>query len=222
MSKRTFTVGVLVVAALLAVGGLFASNMGFKVNFPMLAGSDAGSLNGTNLLALPFNRQTGLTTAKSLIDDIGSANVISVSRLIESTNAFEVYDGTLVTPDPDFPLATGEGYIVRLAANVNYIVVGSHDPSFPVDMDSAVELDSLNGTNFYSYPYHSTATTSKGLIDDIGSANVISISRHIRLTNAFEVYDGTLVTPDPDFALAPGEAYLVRMGTTTPYTPSHF
>jgi hypothetical protein len=105
--------------------------------------------------------------------------------------------------------------------NVNYIVVGSHDPTLACSMDASPA--SLIGVNHYAMPYHATASTAKNLIDDIGSTNVLNIQRYIRGPVAgVEVYTGSLGTPDPDFGLQPGESYIVTMLNTTPYTPSHY
>ena len=53
MTKRTY-IGVLTVAlaVVLAAGGLLASNMGFKLNYPLQATTAGVSLSGTNTLAV--------------------------------------------------------------------------------------------------------------------------------------------------------------------------
>ena len=75
MKKRTIVLALIVVVAVVAAGGLFASNMGFKLNYSLLDSSDAGSNSGTSILALPFNRQTGVDMASQLQTDIGFAAV---------------------------------------------------------------------------------------------------------------------------------------------------
>jgi hypothetical protein len=194
--------------------------MGFKLNYQLL-GPGASSYNGTNTVGLPFNRQSGIDTAKALMDDIGSANVVNVQRLVEATNAIEVYTGRTGTPDPDFPLAYAEAYFIKMSADSQYIVVGSHDPSTPVSLD-APGAGSYNGTNFFAYPYHATFNTAKGLMDDIGSGNVVNVQRLVESTNAIEVYTGRTGTPDPDFSLVAGEGYFIKMSATVSYTPSHY
>lgn len=109
MRKRTFIVGAI---ALLAVGALFASNMGFKINYQLLSGSNPGSFNGTNALALPANAQTGITDAATLYNDIGSAVVTNIQRYPESNNGIEQYPGV------DFSLVPGESYFVRVSSDV--------------------------------------------------------------------------------------------------------
>ena len=60
MTKRTY-IGVLTVAlaVVLAAGGLLASNMGFKLNYPLVQTAAGVSASGTSTIALPDNRQAG-------------------------------------------------------------------------------------------------------------------------------------------------------------------
>ena len=116
MSKKVFIVvmGVALVC-LLTAGGLVASNMGFKLNY-QLAQAGGSSLSGSNTIALPFNRQTGINTALDLINDIGFASTAEVSRWMEVDDTYETHTGRKGSPDPDFPLAVGEGYFVKMNA----------------------------------------------------------------------------------------------------------
>src|SRR5262245_40927577 len=129
MTKRTWAVGMVTVAVLAGGGVLLASNMGFKLNYQLLRQTAGTSANGTNTLAIPFNPQVGVISSKTLMDDIGSASVANVQRYIRATATFEVYTGRAGTPNPNFTLATGEGYLVVMNTTTNYIVVGSHNPT---------------------------------------------------------------------------------------------
>ncbi len=221
MSKRKF-VGVMVVvlAVVVMAGGLLASNMGFKLNYQMLQTTAGQSKSGTTTLALPDNRQTGLNTAKNLMDDVGLANVQNVSRFIKSTDGFQTYTGRKGS-GPDFSLTSGEGVFVRMLTTVNYIVVGSDNPTLAYTLNATQAGVSKSGTNFFAYNYHQTAATSKGLMDDIGLANVQNVSRFIKSTDGYQTYTGRKGS-GADFSLTPGEAYFVRMLTTVNYTPSHY
>jgi hypothetical protein len=211
MRKSTFIVGAV---ALLAVGALFASNMGFKLNYALTA-AGGGSLNGTNTLGLPFNPQVGISNASTLVNDIGSASVINVQRLIESSNALQVYP----TDGVNFPLVIGDGYYVRMGATVNYIVVGSHHPTQMLPLNAAGGGISLNGTNFVSYPYHSTSDLASELVTEIGSASVVNVQRLIESNNGLQVYP----TDGVNFPLVPGESYFVRMGANVlTWIPAHY
>jgi len=209
MRKSTFIVGAV---ALLAVGALFASNMGFKINYQMLAGTNAGSDKGINSLALPYNAQTGVIDAQTLADDIGSANVLTISKYVESNDGYFVYP-----TDGNFSLSHEEAYYVRLLNDVNYIVVGSHDPSATVSLESAGDPNSDKGINFVAYPYHSTSSLASELANEIGSTNVLSIGQYV------ESNDGLTIYPtDGDFSLVPGEGYFIRMLANQTWTPSHY
>jgi len=109
---------------------------------------------------------------------------------------------------------------------VNYIVVGSDDPSTPVNLVAATQATpegpaSLDGTNLYSYKYHATATTASALRADIG-ASAGPVSKFLRATNTLQTYTG--IRPSVDFALVPGEAYLVKINgaANVPYIASHY
>jgi hypothetical protein len=222
MRKTTFIVGAV---ALLAVGALFASNMGFKLNYNLAASGDpvpdGTSASGNNVLALPFNAQTGLTDSAALFDDIGSAAVFNISQFVQSNNGYNTY-GVGGTP---FALNPGEGYFVRMnpGFTTDYIVVGSHDPSASITLSAAGDPvpggTSASGNNLFSPPYHITATDAQQLADDIGSLNVFSISRFNEATNGYETFTPGSVGP---FSIVPGKAYFVRMTTTVNYTPSHY
>ena len=221
MTKRTY-IGVLTVAlaVVLAAGGLLASNMGFKLNYPLVQTSVGVSASGTSTLALPDNRQAGINLASNLINDIGLVNVANLQKFIEGTDGLQIYTGRKGSPGADFSLAAGEGYFVKMNTTVNYIVVGSHDPSFQHSLNAA-GAGSASGTNMFSYPYHSTATTASALQNDIGLANVTNVQKFLKATDGLQVYTGRKGS-GADFALVPGEAYFIKMGTTVNYIPSHY
>ena len=156
MNKKVFVVVVGVAMACVMASGLIASNMGFKLNYPLVA-VGAGSNSGTNVVAAP----------------------------------------------------------------IDYIVVGSHEPSLSISLDGP-GAGSNSGTNFFSAPYHTTSTTALDLMNDIGFASVQNIQRFLEATDGLETYTGRKGTPAPNFNLVPGEAYFIRMGSTVSYTPSHF
>jgi hypothetical protein len=216
MTKKTFFGAMAVVTAVALTGSaLIASNMGFKLNYTLSQG--AGSLSGTNTLALPDNRQTGMADAKNLMDDIGFASTTNVQKFLKATDTLQVYTGRK-GGGTAFPLAAGEAYFVRVAAPVNYIVVGSDDPAIAYPL--TVGAGSLSGTNFFAYNYHQTATDAKALMDDIGFANVTNVQKFLKATDSLQSYTGRK-GGGTAFALTPGEGYFVKMATTVNYTPSH-
>jgi len=228
MSRKTF-VGVVVVAlaVVLTAGTLVASNMGFKLNYTMDQ-PGAVAKTGLNTLALPDNRQTGLGTAKQLMDDIGFLSVENVQRFIKSNDIFLTYLGRAPSPSSNnFALTAGEAYRVKMKTTTNYIVVGSDDPSLTYTLQQPVlpagASISKSGLNFYAFNYHQTAATAKQLMDDIGFLSVENVQRFIKSSDIFLTYLGRAPSPSSNnFTLTPGEGYRVKMKTTTVYAPSHY
>jgi len=224
--NRKVIVGALLVAfaVVLTAGTLVASNMGFKLNY-QLDNTIAGvSKTGKNTLSLPDNRQTGLNTAKNLMDDVGFASVDNIQRFVKSSETYAIYNGRAPTPaSANFNLTSGEAYIVKMRTAAAYIVVGSDDPTLAITLNNTTPGVSKTGRNFYAYNYHQTAATAKQLMDDVGFASVDNIQRLIKATETFAIYNGRAPTPSSaNFNLTPGEGYFVKMRTTSTYTPSHY
>ncbi len=235
MSKRTYVGATMVgLAVVLTATALVASNMGFKLNYSMVqagAAVDVGtSKTGTGTIALPDNRQTGMNSAKNLLDDIGLASVTDVRRWVRSADSFaQIYTGRVPqTAANDYALTSAEGYAVKMKTTTNYIIVGSDNPALASNfVQAGVAVDvgtSKTGQNLFAYNYHQTAGTAKGLLDDIGLASVTDVRRWVRSADSFaQIYTGRVPqTAANDYTLTPGEAYIVRMKTTTLYTPSHY
>jgi hypothetical protein len=203
-------VGVVVVLG----GGLMASNMGFKLNKSLVA-AGGGSLSGTQMLGLPYNRQVGIDNASDLFADMGgSPTVQSISKFTTINDGLTAYTVGLA----DFPLEAGAGYLVKMGSNSNYIVVGSHDPSAVIQLEAAGAA-SLSGTNLFTPPYHATASTASELFAELGNAPTVqSISKFTTSNDGLTAYTVGLA----DFDLNPGESYLIKMGSTVPYSPSHY
>jgi ribosomal protein L21E len=210
--------------ALVAAGGLFASNMGFKLNYPLQPTTAGVSANGTSSLGLPYNPQTNITNAKILIDDInttaGSSVVLQVQRYIKTSNSYESYTGVSGTA---FPITPGEGYLVQVSGLVNYIIVGSENPGLVIVLDATGTNGSASGKTFYSYPYHSVSNDAKELIDEInaaaGSSVVLQIERYVKATNSYSGYTGVAGTA---FPLVAGESYLIQVNANSSFVPAHF
>ncbi|HEX4825671.1 MAG TPA: hypothetical protein VFV19_15320 [Candidatus Polarisedimenticolaceae bacterium] len=221
MTKKTFFGAMAVVTAVALTGSaLVASNMGFKLNYTLSQAGGGTSNSGTNTLALPDNRQTGMADAKNLMDDITFNNVTNIQKFLKATDTLQTYTGRKGT-GAVFSLAAGEGYFVKMQTTVNYIVVGSDDPSVAYSLSQAGGGTSNSGTSFFAYNYHQTAADAKGLMDDIGFANVTNVQKFLKATDTLSTYTGRKGT-GAVFALAPGEAYFVKMQTSVNYTPSHY
>lgn len=231
--KNSFVVIAVALCAILAAGGILASNMGFKLNYPLNKTGTAGSKSGVNTISLPYFRQTGLNDAFELIKDIEGTNppfskVISVSKFLEATNGLQIYTGRMGSPGLNFNLSAGEGYRVQMSADVNYIVVGAHDPVLPTALESS-GVGSKSGVNDYAPPYNIIPATAFDLIKDIEGvpnppfSKVISVSKFLTTTNGLQIYTGRMGSPGLNFNLVPGESYRIQMSVTVPaYRASHY
>jgi len=228
MRKRSFLVAAVGLAAVLIAGGLFASNMGFKLNFLLQSPAVGVSATGTTVMGLPYNPQTNITNADQLLQDIntvaGSSVVASVSQFDRSADGLISYTGFSGT---NFAIVPEEAYYVTVSSNVNYIIVGSHNPSLGVTFygpgSTTPQGVSSTGTNAWSYPYHSTLTIAAELITEInavGGGQVASVSQWDKTSDGLISYTGFSGT---NFALAPGQGYLVTVDADVAgYIPSHY
>jgi hypothetical protein len=209
-------------AALVLAGGLMASNMGFKLNLPLLA-QGGSSASGTNYIGLPYNQQVGMVTARDLFADIALGGAVQlISQHNKTDDSFEVYTfggGTL--PPNGWTLTPGEAYIVKVGADQNYIIVGSHNPGLTISL-LGQGAGSNSGTNYYTHPYHGVAANARELFTEIGGSVQI-VSTHRPADDAFDVYTfggGTL--PPNGWALQPGKGYIVKVGSDQDIVPAHY
>lgn len=232
MRKRMFVGALVAVLAVVLAGGLIASNMGFKLNYTLIAAGQAVpeggvSLDGTNDISLPDFPQTGMVTANDLRLDIGAPANGGVSRFLRATNTLQTYTGK--GAGVNYNLVAGDGYRVRVtgATSVNYIVVGSHNPSLSHTLIAAGQPvpeggNSLDGTNTYNFPYHSVAATANDLRLEIGAPANGGVSKFLRATNTLQTYTGK--GAGLNFNLVPGAAYRVRVtgASNVSFVPNHY
>jgi hypothetical protein len=142
-------------------------------------------------------------------------NGTGIGFLNGDNNLIVRYTGIVGSP-PDFNLVAAEGYARTVSAESNYIVVGSHNPGLGLNFSSG----GLDGTNFWSYPYHSTIPDASTLLADIPNATGIGF---LNTGNNLTVrYTGVVGSPD-DFNLVPGEAYFVTVSAdVVGYIPPHY
>jgi hypothetical protein len=227
MSRRNVIVALCAAAVLLAGGGLYASNMGFKLNYSFL---QAGTASGTNTLALPYNRQIGIDNAEQLLNDINTTGTpvgkaVNVQRYVSATDAVVLYSKAPTDPAP-FLLETAIGYFVKVSANTSYIVVGSHNPAYQHTFLGIGPA--ATGRNFFATPYHSTRIDAAQLFDEINltgspTNQVANLQRYLVATDAVLLYSKA-PTDGPAFPIVPGEAYFVKLSgaSNVLYTPSHY
>jgi len=243
MNKRGFAVLTVAAVALLVAGGLFASNMGFKLNLALDSPAFNGSATGLQDVALPFNQQTSLVSAIDIRADINATvpgAFKDVSRFVKQTDLLVTYAGLSSFPavgNTDFNLVPGEGIRIKVQAPVNYIIVGSHDPGLVVTLDAPGSNGSATGLQDYAYPYHSTAADAIQLRDEInaqaGNPNAVKdIAVFVRSNDSLVTYAGLSNFPavgNTNFPLTPGTAYRVKIRpvneggvASVPYVPSHY
>jgi len=237
MNKRGLMVLSVGAVALVVAGGLFASNMGFKLNFGLDSPGSNGSSTGLQDVALPYNQQTSLVNAVDLRNDINltvPGAFTSVARFVKQTDTLQVYSGGTTFPVPgsneNFNLVPGEGLRVKVGLPVNYIIVGSHDPGLVVNLNGPGSNGSATGLQDFAYPYHGTAATASDLRNEIngqgGGNDVVSVARFVKQTDTLEVYTAGTTFPVPgsnvNFALTPGVSYRVKVSADVPYVPSHY
>ena len=117
MSKRNLIGLAVGLAVLLVAGGLFASNMGFKLNYVLDSQGSNGSGSGTNTVALPYNQQTSLVDASDILDDIGGIAIVkSVSKFIRTDDSLQGYTGA--SELTNFTLTPGESYRIQIDTTV--------------------------------------------------------------------------------------------------------
>ena len=199
---------------------LVASNMGFRLHYTLASATAGVSISGQSTLALPDRPKAGIVTAKDLMDDIGFANILSVSKFLKATDSLQTYSGRK-GGGTAFVLTAGEAYFVKMATTVDYRILGSDDPTLSYALDQPAAGVSNSGQTLFAYNYHQTAADAKALMDDIGFANILSVSKFLKATDSYRTYTGRKAGGDA-FPLTPGEGYLIKMTTTVNYTPSHY
>jgi hypothetical protein len=220
---------VAVLAVVLGAGSvLMASNMGFKLNKLLHKPAAGVSKSGSQYVALPYFRQTGLTKVGDLWNDIGGGTyLLAIKRLIEATDALQNYTGLSISNN--YNLDEGVAYIVQLKAgapsDLNYIIVGSHDPAFGATFEKPLAGVSKTGSNFFALPYNFTGAKVGDLWNDMGGGtNLLAIKRLVETTDALQNYTGLSISNN--VTLSPGEGYVVQMKAAAPanlnYIASHY
>jgi hypothetical protein len=206
---------VVATAAAIMAGGLWASNMGFKLNYPLQAAQVGVSKSGRQTIGLPYNRQVGIDMASHLLADINGGGVaaISLDKFVPASDTNATYPGAVA----DYALEAGVGYLARVGSTGSYIIVGSHDPGFTVQLKAAGVGVSKSGRNRYAHPYHGVSDMASELLAELSPA-AISIERFVPASDTNATYPGAVA----DFSLVPGQAYLVRVNTNKNFVPAHY
>jgi hypothetical protein len=121
-------IGALVaVLAVVLAGGLVASNMGFKLNYTLIAAGQAVpeggvSKDGTNTYNYPYHSVAA--TANDLRLEIGAPANGGITKLLRATNSTQTYTGK--GTGLNFNLVPGAAYTVRITGTSNVSFVPNH------------------------------------------------------------------------------------------------
>jgi hypothetical protein len=236
MLKQTssrFTIAVLLVAAVMlaAAGTSIASNMGFKLNKPLVvtAASGTPAQQGNNWVSIPYFNPyvnvTGLCTQLGL--QIGG--LITTRPTTTTLDPVTGNFGTAVCGVANPALVPGRAIRIRNPFNqtpvVNsVIIVGSHNPTLSITAPKGAA--GQVGNNWFSVPYHTTAATfhdlclSSGLTSTGLITGRASVTRLDAATGNFQ--SGVCGSTDTA-ALVLGEGVRLRdPSNPINFIPAHF
>lgn len=227
-SRLTVAVLVVAVAMLIAGGASVASNMGFKMNKPLVF-SGAGQI-GSNWTSVPYNNPYG--NAGQLCSQTGLTSALlpraTITVLNETTGAFtQVSCGTPAANG--LALIPGKGLAIRQSstpagAPSSIIIVGSHNPSLSLTIPDAGA--GQIGSFWFAVPYHTTAVTAADLCSSIGLTSATlpraTVSRLNPSTGAFtQVSCGTAAATGLSLVLGEHVALREPNGPKS-FIPAHF
>jgi hypothetical protein len=208
----------LAVALMLVVSvATIGSNMGFKISIPLAAFS-AGANDGLNWVALPY--YNSYADAAAVFADVpGCAEVDLYDPL---TQTVRIYDGGFnldnFAVSTSGQLIDAQAILVKVVANANWVVVGSHSPSMQMTL-SAFSAGTNDGLNWRSIPYHTTAADALTLFSQI--PNVAELDLYDPTTQTVRIYDGGFNVDN--FPITPGVGILIKVtASSSTWAPAHY
>lgn len=225
------TVAVLVAAALiLMVGGAaVASNMGFKMNKPLV--KVATGQTGNNWTSIPYHNPygtiNGFCTQTGLVSTGVTRTSITTKNYVTDTEGFRTYNCGSTAPVPP-ALVPGKAIQIRqpniAAATTSIIVVGSHNSGQPITFTEALDA-------WFSVPYHTTWVNTNDFCTQAGLTSTGVTRASITRLNpgppaAFQTT--TCGSTTTLFNLVLGEGLQVREANGTAgtrvvtFTPAHY
>jgi hypothetical protein len=215
--NKTLKSALLSAAVLLVGSTAFASNMGFKLVYPLNTVS-AGVHDGTNWVSIPyFNSFTPTQDAAAMWADLPAAKQ-NIYRYDPVSSVFRRYSGG-GPGQTNFAVTSGEAYLFNVTANANWTIVGSHDNALAKSL-STVSAGVHDGTNWTGVPYHTNKTDAAGLWSELPAAKQ-NIYRYDPAASVFRRYSGG-GPGQTNFAVTIGEAYLINVTANATWTPAHY
>jgi hypothetical protein len=213
--NKTLKSALLSASVLLIGSSFFASNMGFKLVYPLNAAG--GGNDGTNWVSVPYFNSFATQDAAGMWADLASSNRQNIYRYNPATSTYQRYAGGGLG-QVNFALSEGEGYLVNVTANANWTIVGSHDNAFARPLTASGGGN--DGTNWTSIPYHTNKVDANGIWGEL-PAQRQNIYRYNPATGTYQRYAGGGLG-QVNFAVTIGEAYLINVTANTTWTPAHY
>jgi hypothetical protein len=227
--KLTLKSALVAAIALISVPA-FASNMGFKLVYPVYA-FNAGVTDGTNIVSIPFFTSYASRTAALVCGDL-TVNTI-VARWNQATASQQrckcnaTLNGcTGIGTSVNFTFTEGESLIASTPAQFNWTVVGSHDNATPVTL-YAFNAGVTDGTNFVAVPYHTNRANAAGLAAEFAPNTILArwnqatASQQRCKVNATQ--NGcTGIGTSTNFSVTIGEGLIITVPAQANWTPTHF
>jgi hypothetical protein len=165
-SLRLSVAVVLAAVVILAAGGAaIASNMGFKLNMPLVANT---ATSGQNWVSIPYNNPYG--TIKKFCTDTGLPSALALTATTTSINPANNLPSTVTCFAAVAQLLPTQCNGIRVtvpaaAALSSIIIVGSHNPAKTCTLPANT---AASGQLWFNVPYHTTAVSCKDLCTQIG------------------------------------------------------
>ncbi len=225
MSKRSFWTLAVGASALLVAGGVFSSNMGFMLSYPLYGPFPDVSDSGTNSIAFPYHPQQDVNRAfdvRELIDDAVAGTFVQISKFLQTNDSLLTYTGS--SHATDFFLEPGVGYRVTVAfEGVDLVLIGAHDPTRVINLDAPGTNGSFSGTSDIALPYHAAAETASDIRDEVNAVvpgAFVQISKFLQTDDSLQTYTGAANATD--FALVMGESYRIVVSSDVTIVWSHY
>jgi hypothetical protein len=215
--NKTLKSALLSAAVLLVGSSIFASNMGFKLVYPLKA-FNTGVHDGNNWVSVPYFNSFATQDAAGIWADLISSNRLRVIRYNPVNSTFQRWSGG-GAGQTNFPIAVGESYNALVTADANWTIVGSHDNAFAKPL-TAFNTGVHDGNNYTSLPYHTNKTTANGVWGEL-PAQRLRILRYNPVNSTFQRWSGG-GAGQTDFAITIGESYIVLVTADTTWTPAHY
>jgi hypothetical protein len=174
---------------------------------------------GSHLISLPRDvTMPSITNARDLFAALDQAALepVYVARYVPAWNDLDAWAG-YGQPEP-FPIDPLQGiaYMVNIAEAPGQLMLEGYDCSSEVTLHGPGSNGSVDGSNWISLPWSSGYDDADAVIEHVGPIVTDMIARFDTVTGSFQSYTGTA---GANFAIVPGEGYVVRVNTTTTYTP---